>query len=452
MRKFTHENITEALGKGFEFYGVPPTGAMELRVDTRETEPGDLFVGLRGGDTPEIAAKAAEKGAAACILSCGGTSLPCYRVVDTVKALQDLSAYQRARIQIPMIAVTGSCGKTTTKNMLGSILSQLGGTLVTQGNLNNEIGLPLTLLRLGDEYSYAVVEMGMNHKGEIQALSRLARPEAAVITNVGSAHIEFLGSRENIAEAKAEVFRGLPPCGRAALPRDCDFYEKLRDMAKRLGLEVVPFGPGGDFEFILKEEKGEGLFGELRTPMGSVELRVPVIGYYNAFNVAAAAAGAFALIPDIKLETLRAGLENFKGEKLRNEIRQGLGATFILDCYNANPDSMRASLSMLRKMPTAGRKIALLGDMLEIGEKTEEAHRELGRFAGEFLDALFTVGENAETYLKGAREAGTACRLEACQPSETAEKLAAYVKKDDLVLFKGSRANKLENYFFLLEK
>ena len=452
MRKFTHENIKEALGQGFEFYGIPPACSMELKVDTRETEKGDLFVGLRGGDSPEIAAKAAEKGAAACILSCECKDLPYYRVIDTLKALQDLSAYQRARIQIPMIAVTGSNGKTTTKNMLGSILGTLGETLVTKGNLNNEIGLPLTLLRLGDEYSYAVVEMGMNHKGEISALSRLARPEAAVITNIGSAHIEFLGSRENIADAKGEIFRGLPPCGRVALPFDSDFFEKLKSMAKLLGLEVITFGRKGDFEFITKEECGGKIIGSLRTPMGTIELSVPVIGYYNAFNIAAAAAGSFALVKNIRLEKIKEGLENFKGEKLRNEIRNALGATFILDCYNANPDSMKASLSVLKEMQSKGRKIAFLGDMLEIGDKSREAHYGIGKFAGEFLDALFVIGENAEIYLEGAKEAQSGCYLAICQQSDAAEKLSSFIKEDDLVLFKGSRLNKLENYFFQLEK
>ncbi|MBR5624516.1 UDP-N-acetylmuramoyl-tripeptide--D-alanyl-D-alanine ligase [bacterium] len=452
MRKFTHKDIEEALGQGFEFQGIPPTEAMEVCVDTRILKEGDLFVGLKGGDKLEIAAKAAEKGARACVLSCECGLLPCYRVVDTVKALQDLAAYQRARVQIPMVAVTGSCGKTTTKNMLGSILGTLGETLVTKGNLNNEIGLPLTLLRLGEEYSCAVVEMGMNHKGEILALSRLARPEAAVITNIGSAHIEFLGSRENIAEAKGEIFRGVPPCGRVALPFECDFFEKLSGMAKHLGLEVISFGKGGDVEFRITKESGEGLRGELTTPAGKAEMTVPVLGGYNALNIAAAAAGSLALIPDIPLENLKKGLESVQGERLRNEIHRALGATFILDCYNANPDSLSASLGMLKDMPCEGRKIAFLGDMLEIGEKAREAHYAAGEKAGEFLDALFVIGENAEHYLAGAKAAGKGCFVEVCQIDDAAEKLAEYIKKDDLVLFKGSRANKLEDYFFALEK
>ena len=452
MRKFTHSDIEEALGRGFEFQGIPPAEAMEVCVDTRILKEGDLFVGLKGGDSPEIAAKAAEQGARACVLSCECGALPCYRVVDTVKALQDLAAYQRARVQIPMVAVTGSCGKTTTKNMLGSILGTVGETLVTKGNLNNEIGLPLTLLRLGSEYACAVVEMGMNHKGEILALSRLARPEAAVITNIGSAHIEFLGSRENIAEAKGEIFRGLPPCGRVALPYECDFFEKLSNMAKLLGLSVLSFGKGGDVEFSIKKESGEGLKGELRTPKGYAEMTVPVLGGYNALNIAAAAAGSLALLPDIALENIKKGLENVQGERLRNEIHKALGATFILDCYNANPDSLSASLGMLKSMPCEGRKIAFLGDMLEIGEKAREAHYAAGLAAGEFLDALFIIGENAEHYKTGALAAGRGCRVEICRPENAAEKLAESISSGDLILFKGSRANKLEDYFFALEK
>ena len=186
MLKFTHEDIAAALGAAFTFTGKAPDGSFGITTDTRKLEPGDLFVGIRGGNTKEVAAKAKEAKACACILSCEAPEdLPCYRVVDTIKALQDLAAYQRALVKIPMIGVTGSCGKTTTKNMLGSIMKTLGETLVTEGNLNNEIGLPITLLKLGSEHKSAVVEMGMNHKGEILSLSRLARPNAAVITNVG---------------------------------------------------------------------------------------------------------------------------------------------------------------------------------------------------------------------------------------------------------------------------
>jgi len=453
MLKFTHEDIAAALGAAFSFTGKAPDGSFGITTDTRKLEPGDLFVGIRGGNTKEVAEKAKDAKASACILSCEAPEgLPCYRVVDTIKALQDLAAYQRARVQIPMIGVTGSCGKTTTKNMLGSILKTLGETLVTEGNLNNEIGLPITLLKLGSEHKSAVVEMGMNHKGEILSLSRLARPNAAVITNVGSAHIEYLGSRENIAMAKAEIFRGVPPCGKVALPIESDFFGKLSETAKQLDLVVVSFGKGGDFEFIIKEECPSGLRGELKTPLGSVELSVPVIGAYNALNIAAAAAGAYALINDIKLENIKAGLENVKGERLRNELHEHKGARFILDCYNANPDSMAASLTMLKEMDVKGRKAALLGDMLEIGDKAKGAHYEIGKFAAQFLDALFVTGEYAEDYARGAKEACGKCLVAICEPKDVLEALKAYVKADDAVLFKGSRANKLEEYFYEMFK
>ena len=453
MLKFTHEDIRTALGGTFSFTGNEPKEPMGVTCDTRKLEPGDLFVGIRGGDSPAVAKKALDGKAAACILSCEAPEgLACYRVVDTVKALQDLAAYQRARVQIPMIGVTGSCGKTTTKNMLGSILQTLGKTLVTEGNLNNDIGLPITLLRLCEDHRYAVVEMGMNHKGEILALSRLAHPDAAIITNVGSAHIEFLGSRENIALAKAEIFRGVPPCGKVALPIDSDFFEKLSEMAKHLDLNIVSFGKGGDFEFVIKEEGERGLTGTLKTPMGCVELTVPVLGAYNASNIAGAAAGACALTEEVNLATLKSGLESVKGERLRNEMHEHKGARFILDCYNANPDSMAASLTMLRELNVKGRKAALLGDMLEIGEKAKSAHYELGKFAAQFLDALFVTGEYANDYAAGAKEVNGSCLVAVCEPKDVLEALKAYVKADDAVLFKGSRANKLEDYFYEMFK
>lgn len=453
MLKFTHEDIKAALGSAFSFTGEAPQAPFSVTTDTRKLEPGDLFVGIRGGNTKEVAEKALFAKASACILSCEGPEgLPCYRVVDTIKALQDLAAYQRARVQIPMIGVTGSCGKTTTKNMLGSILKTLGETLVTEGNLNNEIGLPITLLKLSEEHRSAVVEMGMNHKGEILSLSRLAHPDAAVITNIGSAHIEYLGSKENIALAKAEIFRGVPPCGKVALPIESDFFGKLSEMARQLDLTVVSFGKGGDFEFAIKEESASGLSGELRTPIGNVELTVPVIGAYNALNIACAAAGAYALMEGIKLENIKLGLESVKGEKLRNELHEHKGARFILDCYNANPDSMAASLTMLKEMDVKGRKAALLGDMLEIGDKAKGAHYEIGKFAAQFLDALFLTGEYAEDYAAGAKDAGSPCRVAICEPKDVLEALKAYVKADDAILFKGSRANKLEEYFYEMFK
>ena len=453
MLKYTHEDIKAALGGAFSFSGSAPKNPMGVTTDTRKLKEGDLFVGIRGGDTPEVAVKAADAKAAACILSCDAPSgVPCYRVVDTIKALQDLAAYQRARLQIPMIGVTGSCGKTTTKNMLGSILGTLGETLVTEGNLNNEIGLPLTLLRLGKEHRTAVVEMGMNHKGEILALSRLARPDAAVITNIGSAHIEFLGSRENIALAKAEIFRGLPPCGKVALPIESDFFAKLSEMAGMLGLTVVSFGKGGDFEFKTEGENEAGLKGTLVTPMGKIELSVPVIGAYNASNIAGAAAGACALTEEIGLENLSVGLQNVRGEKLRNELHEYKGACVILDCYNANPDSLSASLNMLKDLKAKGRKAAFLGDMLEIGDKAKSAHFEIGKEAAQFLDALFIIGEHASYYLSGAKETDSKCEVIVCSERDAAESIRSYLKEGDTILFKGSRANKLENYFYEIEK
>ena len=315
----------------------------------------------------------------------------------------------------------------------------------TQGNLNNELGVPLTLLNLTSEANAAVVEMGMNHKGEISVLSRLTRPDAAVISNIGTAHLEFLGSRENIARAKAEIFEGLEKGASVALPYESDFFALLKNLAEESNLKVISFGRGGACEFLIQEESIKGLKGILKTPKGQAPLSVPVFGNYQAANIAAAAAGALVLFPELTVEELAFGLAKTPCEHLRNEVHEKNGIVFILDCYNANPDSMEASLKTFKNLKSTGKKAVLLGSMLEIGEAAEAAHEKMGRLAAETAQKLFFLGDFAKAYAKGAKEAGGNPII--LEKENVIENLRAELEKGDTILFKGSRLNKLESYY-----
>ena len=446
MLKFRDTEIKEALGDLLISSNASSEAAFEPLTDTSKIKGGELFIGLRGGNTPKVAQIAVDAGAGALLLSFEADfKIPSYLVKDTEKALAALGAYRRAQLKTPIIAVTGSNGKTTTKNMLAAALSARGEILKTQGNLNNELGVPLTLLNLTSEANAAVVEMGMNHKGEISVLSRLTRPDAAVISNIGTAHLEFLGSRENIARAKAEIFEGLEKGAAVALPYESDFFALLKSLAEESNLKVISFGHGSDCEFVIQEESIKGLKGILKTPKGQAPLSVPVFGNYQAANIAAAAAGALALFPELTVEEISAGLAKTPCEHLRNEVHEKNGVVFILDCYNANPDSMEASLKTFKNLKSTGKKAVLLGSMLEIGEAAEAAHEKMGRLAAETAQKLLFLGDFAKAYAKGAKEAGGKPII--LEKENVIENLRAELEKGDTILFKGSRLNKLESYY-----
>ena len=415
-----------------------------VSTDTRSVAAGQLFVALRGErfDAHDFLDQAVAAGAVALLISdaarvpAGATALV---VDDTRIALGKLAAAWRARFAIPVIAVTGSNGKTTTKEMIAAILKAHFGdaVLATRGNLNNDIGLPLTLLRLDETHRAAVIEMGMNHPGEIAYLAPLGAPTVAVVTNAQRAHLEGMGDLDEVAREKGSIFGGLAENGVAVINADDRYAALWRRMA--VGHAVRSFGieQAADVRAVLHQHGLETML-ELTAPEGSTEFRLAVPGRHNARNALAAAAACLAA--GVPLAAVVAGLERFSGIKGRLQKRQGIaGAVVLDDTYNANPDSVRAGIDVLAS--TIGRKILVLGDMGEIGEASGQYHDEIGGYAkSQGVDLLFGIGDACQ---QAVRNFGEGARHFA-----DIEKLIAAVNKEmgpeTTVLVKGSRFMKME--------
>jgi len=371
-----------------------------VSTDSRTLARGDLFVALKGEryDGHAYVATVGAAGAAAAIVARGtagaDAGCPLLLVDDPERALAALAKDWRARFALPLVALTGSNGKTTVKEMLASILRAAAGgesrVLATQGNLNNHIGVPLTLLRLRAAHRYAVVEMGMNHAGEIRHLTQLASPDVALVINAGTAHIEFLGSREAIARAKGEIFEGLKAGGTAVLNADDAFAPLWRECAAaHRALEFGLERPAA----VHATYRLRGFDSEIRltTPLGSATAVLPAPGLHNVKNAvaASAAAAALKLAPGI----IASGLAQFTGAKGRLQRKPGTdGATVIDDTYNANPDSARAAIDVLAAFPAP--TILVLGEMGELGDGSAAFHREIGEYALlKNVSSLFAFGE-----------------------------------------------------------
>ncbi len=418
---------------------------LRISTDSRAIRPGDLFIALRGEkfDGGRFAAQALGQGAVGVVLDQAQAPdvTAAIRVDDTRLALGRLAAAWRRRFAIPVVAITGSNGKTTVKEMLAAVLRADAGSdaavLHTEGNLNNDIGLPLMLLRLRESHQYAVLEMGMNHAGEIDYLTRLAAPDVAVVNNALSAHIGFLGSIENIARAKGEIFNGLSDAGIAVfnaddphawLWREANAHRCVIDFGLKQPAAVRGHYQAGDFGSTLT----------LTLPNATLDVALQVPGEHNAMNALAAAAVAFAL--DISHRSIVAGLSGFGGVKGRLQKKPALhGSTFIDDTYNANPDSVKAALAVLAQQ--AGKKVLVLGDMGELGSDAAAMHAQIGQAAREAgVDRLLALGELTKETV-GAFGAG-AMHFERIQ--ELLAELENALTPDTVVLVKGSRFMQME--------
>jgi UDP-N-acetylmuramoyl-tripeptide--D-alanyl-D-alanine ligase len=456
--RFSRYELASAAGG--RFIGPPPPEALGVTTDTRQLGPGACFVALAGErfDGHDFLAQAQAGGAACAVVNeswlarrggagAGPAALPLLAVRDTLQSLGLLARYHRRRFAIPVVGVTGSNGKTTTREMVGLILRTRGPALKTEGNLNNEIGVPLTLFGLAPEHQRAVIEMGMSHPGEVARLAAMAEPQVGVVTMAGAAHVEHFGGEvEAIADAKAELYFALPRGGIAVANAD---DPRMLKRAQESGRALITFAAGrghrGDVVVLEVLQHGpEGLRFTLGLGQKEVEVRLPLVGLHNAANAAAAAAAAMAL--GYGDREIAQGLAQVQpvGRRLRIEDLPS-GVTLVDDCYNANPASMTAALDTLTAVAGTGRRsVAVLGDMLELGALEEAMHRVLGEQAAHAVARLHAFGPRSRYTAEAARAAG----LADVTHTEDMPTLVAQVKErlapGDVLLVKGSRANQLE--------
>jgi UDP-N-acetylmuramoyl-tripeptide--D-alanyl-D-alanine ligase len=415
-------------------------------TDSRAIMPGMLFVALKGErfDGHDFVEKILTQGANCALVSVDWAAahphLSLIGVADTRRALGQLAAHWRARFHLPLIGVTGSNGKTTVKEMCAAILRADFGqhaVLATTGNFNNDIGLPLTLLKLHAPHHAAVIEMGMNHPGEIDYLTHIARPTVAIVNNAQRAHLAGLGSVVDVARAKGEIFAGLGDKGVAVINADDPQAELWREMNRDRRIVSFGFTPTADVHGTWHPH---GLGGTLKlvTPLGNADLQLPLPGEHNARNALAAAAACLAA--GVPLAPIVRGLSGCAGMQGRLQQKRGTGgATVIDDSYNANPDSMRAAIDVLATLP--GRRIFVMGDMGEVGDAASQLHDEIGGYAkSQGIDALFALGEKSvaavHNFAGGARHFATVEALVAV--------LRPLMDKDTTVLVKGSRFMRME--------
>ncbi len=409
-----------------------------ITLDSRRVEQGSLFVAIKGErvDGHSYIQMAMEKGAL-CAISENEVEDPHIRVKSSLEAMQGIAAYIRQKSGIPVIAVVGSVGKTTTRRMISCVLEQkFEHVLSTEGNFNNEFGLPQMLFRLEGFHEIAVLELGISSFGEMERLGRIARPNYAVYTNIGNMHLENLGDRDGVLKAKTELVPYIAEGGKLFLNGADD---KLRSYAPPI--PAVYFGVE---ECYSVHAEGVEQFGLERTDFTlvyrekTVPVSLPAVGNHMVLDAVAAATVAAEL--GLSAEQVKSGLENYSPVGHRGRVEKLAMLTLVDDCYNAGPDSMRASISALK----GARRIALLGDMLELGENEEALHKSLGEFCAENLDALFTVGRLGEKIAEGAREKGMK-EVYSTSVENAADELKNYVKAGDVLLVKASRGMHLED-------
>jgi UDP-N-acetylmuramoyl-tripeptide--D-alanyl-D-alanine ligase len=434
----------------FDLAEVQAKRCLGATLDSRTAEAGEVFVPLRGAraDGHDFLAEARAHGVIACL--CRGDraaavdldrSGPLLVVDDAEAGLQRWGAARRAAWVGTVVAVTGTAGKTTAKEMLAAVLVTAAPTHATAGNRNNQLGVPVTLTGLSDDHRYAVVEMGMNHRGEIARYCEWARPQVGVITHVGAAHLEGLGSIDEVARAKAELAASLPEDGTLIVPAD---NEPLRRALAEVGVRArtVSFSLEGPADVVAEAIADLGPAGTSFRVAGYPPVRLRLAGRHQVKNALAALAVARAL--GVEADAAVAALGRVAPLAGRGEVAVWNGVTVLLDHYNANPDSMRAALETLRRWP-ARRRYAALGEMREMGVASAAAHREVG-VAAAFVDGLFLTGENTAHVAEGALSAGlTDERVRGFPtPESLGEALAAVVRAGDVVLVKGSRGARME--------
>lgn len=445
MEKISIQKIAQWCGVTTSLDGF----AEKISTDSRDIDSTTVFVALKGErfDANDFVDEVLEKGVKAVVCSrYSGNDARVLLVEDTGKALLDIAAGYRKGFDIPFVALTGSVGKTTTKGMIYAVLSEKFNTLRTEGNLNNEIGVPKTLLRLEKQHQAAVIEMGMNHFGEISRLSKTVCPDIGVITNVGTAHIENLGSKNGILKAKSEILDGMAVGSPLVINGDSDILNRISADE----YELVRFGlDGGDVTAENVKTTSLGCGFTVKYKNESARAFVPSQGIHNVYNGLCAI--AVGLLLGMSLEECVSGLRNFAPEGMRQKITSVRGMCFIEDCYNANLDSMCAALETLKSLKIK-RTVAVLGDMLELGDFSREAHERVGERAAETeCDIVVTFGDEAAYIAREFAEKGGNAKSFS-DKSELVNYLRYTLEEGDTVLFKGSRGMKMEEIFKSLYK
>ena len=436
--------------KGKLIYGNENIICKTFSKDTRKINENDTYLGIKGENFngSNLYIDALEKGAKVCILQdveidiqkiIKYKDIAIIKVDDVVIALQKIAEYKRSLYNIPVVGITGSVGKTSTKDIISSVMSRKYKVLKTQGNLNNQIGLPLTVLGLKDEDAL-VVEMGMGELGEISNLTKIAKPDVAVITNVGTSHIGNLGSRENILKAKLEIIEGLKENGTLVINNDNDMLHKWNEEEKLPN--VITFGIDEKSKFMAQNitlnENSSNY--EIELDGKNYNMQINIGGKHFVYNSLCAI--AVGTLFDISIDEIKKGIANFELTKSRMEILKKDNITIINDCYNASLDSMKASIEYLKSQnANGGRKIAILGDMLELGDFSKELHEKVGKVVAENeIDILITVGEEAKYIAKAAICSGMNEKLVYKYKSnlEAIEKMKSLMKDNDVVLVKAS--------------
>ena len=429
----------------------------DLVSDTRKISEGVLFIAFKGErfNGEDFVSEALSKGAAGVMVSTdfkgdienlAGTVLA---VPDTLTSYQQLGKAHREKFNIPVVAITGSNGKTTTKDLTAAVLSARGSVAKTQANFNNEIGIPLTLLSIEKKHTAAVVEIGMRGLHQIEKLAPLVKPTIGIVTNVGETHIELLGSVENIAKAKGELVEAIPAGGTIILNNDNEYVAKMRTKAKE-GVRVITFGI---------DNAADVRGGSIRTAENRTNFTVAyagkqtvytiaMVGKHNVYN--ALAAISVGLVLGFSANEIQQGLDNLEATKMRFELKKVKGYNVINDAYNASPMSMSAAINTVAEL-TSGRKIAVVGDMLELGDFAISAHEKVGQeLAAKNFTAVITRGKMGEYIAKGAREGGIAMVYACDSHEQAADRLTEILQSGDTILFKGSRGMQMDKIIDLL--
>lgn len=426
-----------------------------ISTDSRKIKPGELFIPIIGEsfDGHDFIGKAIESGSVV-VLShryLKDEKIPYIKVKNTTDALLKIAKYYRSKFDIPAVAITGSSGKTTAKDMIAAVLGQSLNVLKNEGNYNNAIGLPNTIFNLNKNHEICVLEMGMNSFGEIRQLAEIVKPDIAIITNIGTAHIEFLKSREGILKAKLEIIEFFNKNNTLIINGDDELLKPIKNdkfNVKRFGLDKK----NDIYAYAVKQIENKGTEFSVQIHDVSETFFIPIMGTHNVYNGLSAIAAGVHL--GISVEKIKAGLRGFKPPDMRMEsFRLSNGMTIINDAYNANPESMKAAIETLHNMLCKSRKLLILGDMMELGEHTETGHYEVGKYAAlSGINALITIGERSIRIEKGALENGLEEVYHFQNNEEAKNKIMDILKPLDTVLIKGSRSIKLEEIVYFLRE